>query len=126
MAVGMRRLQSDLDSFKNSVRDRQASQDIQPVRHPCGRAEKELEAGRTTDFRECARKRVSPRMSRQYQVELTDRALKDLDRLRDLRECAVRDLIRNERRISGDPALGANIPARTFAQTDTDPFGESD
>jgi len=32
-------------------------------------------------------------MSRQYRVEVTPRALKDLDRLRDLRESAVRDLI---------------------------------
>ncbi len=41
-------------------------------------------------------------MSRQYRVEVTERALKDLDRLQDLRDGAVQDLISLEQ----DPHKG--------------------
>ena len=47
-------------------------------------------------------------MSRQYRVEVTPRALKDLDRLRDLREHALRDLISLEQDpFKGHPLSGS-------------------
>ncbi len=48
-------------------------------------------------------------MSRQYRVEVTDRARKDLDRLRDLRESAVNELFILEREPFKGHALSGGL-----------------